>query len=184
MTKSYRNVTKRAKLCPFSADFPVGGNCKKAALTFRNANASDIWDILAWRNSPQARKYSFKHTKISRAEHKSWLLEKFKDKRAKIYIAESNHGNKIGQVRFDKKGSFAEISVCLNPKHYGKGYGSVIIGNLTRRYLSENRRVAGVKATIIVGNEASKKAFKKAGYIISYYGNKDGERMLVMRADR
>lgn len=191
MQKSYRDVTEGAKPCPLSTGCKWASHLSGAApdaaglcLKYRRAKNSDIWNILAWRNHPTARRWSFNHKKILRQEHKWWFASKIADKNTRIYIAQTPAGAKVGQIRFDRKRDFAEVSICLNPKYYGRGYGTETIGRATRRYLSENPGVKEVRATVITANAASKNAFRKAGYAVSYYGVKAGSRAVVLKRKR
>ena len=56
------------------------------------------------------------------------------------------------------------MNINLNPDFLKRGLGNKILTEATLKYLRENRKVAEVRAEILEGNTASKKAFQKAGY--------------------
>ncbi len=137
-------------------------------IRLRNVRENDYSDILSWRNHPAVRSQSFIKRKISRSEHKRWFFNKLHNKNTKIFIAEKEGEEKIGQIRFDIiKGRSARVNVNLNPIFIGKGLGSWLIAEGTRLFLKENPGVKIVKAEILDKNIVSKKAFQKMGYIFS-----------------
>jgi RimJ/RimL family protein N-acetyltransferase len=76
-----------------------------------------------------------------------------------------SEGIPIGQARFDilKENKEAVISVSVDRKYRGRGYGSAMIRLASQKlfYLSETNLI---HAYIKQNNEASIRAFVKAGY--------------------
>jgi RimJ/RimL family protein N-acetyltransferase len=98
--------------------------------------------------------------------HKEWFFKKLSDTQCRIFILESAKDGKIGQVRLEAvpgRGR-ADINVNLNPAFLGRGWGSMVIEKATRFYLRTHPQIQKVAAEIIMGNEASEKVFRKAGY--------------------
>lgn len=143
--------------------------------TAREEDASDIW---IWRNHPETRKRSFHSDEIPFAEHLKWFAARMKDADSVIFIAEDRQGRKLGQVRFDKKGREATISVGLNPDFFGQGIGSILIAKTTSEFLDKNREISIVIAEIIEDKIASLKAFLKAGYEVAKEGVVKGSKMI------
>jgi UDP-2,4-diacetamido-2,4,6-trideoxy-beta-L-altropyranose hydrolase len=119
-----------------------------------------LWEL---RNHPEARRFQFNTEEITYEGHLRWFDNSLKDQARKMYIAVDD-GERVGQIRFDKiSDAEAEVDVAVRPKDYGKGYGSQIILEGTRKYFSEGN-VLRVIAEIKAENIGSIKAFEKAGY--------------------
>ncbi len=149
-------------------------------IILRKADNSDSHDLWQWRNQPLVRQLSFNNKKISYKEHKILFAGKIKDKDASCYIAENNEGEKIGQVRFDKSGrSQWKININLNPEFFGQGMGNIIIKKASRFFLETKKRCQMISAEIFEDNEASIKAFKKAGYVLKSNTEKNNKKIKV-----
>ncbi len=140
----------------------------KGKIALRRAGRGDCHDIWAWRNHPDVRKGSFSKRKILYGEHEKWFKSKIKDPRTNIYIAQDEDLNKIGQVRFElDKNRSAYINVNLNPAFFGRNLGNRLIKKATEIFMKEKPGANEIIAEIIDSNEASIKAFCKAGYTFS-----------------
>jgi len=132
-------------------------------IKLRDANGEDCEALYIWRNHPSARQFSLGIEEISRENHDKWFEESLRNSERKIYIAEDK-GKKVGQVRFDREGeNIARVSVTVNPDFYGKGHGTTIIREGSKKYFAEVH-VDIIRAEIKPENIASVKAFEKAGY--------------------
>ena len=138
-----------------------------AALTLREAQACDCFDILDWRNDPETRKHSFDSELIGREEHERWFTRKLGNPGSSFYIGLLGK-DKAGTVRFDDVGDFVRVNVMLNPLFRGKGLGAELIRLGTEKFFSEKGLRKPIHAEILAGNPASLKAFEKAGYVESY----------------
>lgn len=126
------------------------------------AGEEDMRDIWEWRNHRDVRKNSFNTAVVPWDEHQRWFEQKMSDSRCRIYIARRRE-EKIGVIRFEPEGKGAQVSVHLNPACLGQGLGYRVIRAGTEQFLKEIGAVT-VIARIIKKNEASVKAFMKAGY--------------------
>ncbi len=134
----------------------------------RRVNKKDCYDLWKWRNHPQVRKWCLNSQKVKLGDHEKWFENKIRDKRVRIYIAENQKGEKIGQVRLEKnKKRSTYININLNPQFFRKGYGSKIIKEATGLFLKENSKIKEMLAEIFDQNIISQKAFRKAGYVFS-----------------
>jgi RimJ/RimL family protein N-acetyltransferase len=70
----------------------------------------------------------------------------------------------LGQVRFDVNGAEAVISISLDAEYRGYGYGSRIIMSAAQK-LFQTYQVQVIHAYIKQGNQASTRAFLKAGFL-------------------
>jgi RimJ/RimL family protein N-acetyltransferase len=91
------------------------------------------------------------------------LCRKLADPRCYFYLALDGAGLPVGQIRFDIDGQRATISVSMESKSRGLGYGSRII-ELASRQLFTEAPVESITAYVKADNHASAKAFAKAGY--------------------
>jgi len=121
-----------------------------------------IWE---WSNDPDVRAVSFCQEPIPYQDHVKWFRSKLKDIDCYFYIAEDINQKPVGQVRYDLEGNEATISVSLDRKFRGKGYGTFLI-RLASQKLFVVADVDVIHAYVRRGNQASVKAFKKAGFIL------------------
>lgn len=152
------------------------------SLKLRSAKENDCYDLWIWRNCPKVRKWCFDTDQIGYTAHKKWLEGKITDKNVRIYIAENKDGEKIGQIRFeinDKNSAY--INVNLNPKFFGRGFGSKIIRKGTELFIIENPKVRKIFAEIMSNNTISKKAFQKAGFLFSHSSFKEEKQITIFK---
>jgi len=131
----------------------------------REVTERDCYDLWIWRNHSEARRRSFDKKEIDYGHHLEWFRQKAWSKDTRIYVAENEKAEKLGQVRFEgKNGNWAFVSINLNPDFLKRGLGNKILSEATLKYLRENRKVVEVRAEILEGNTVSRMAFQKAGY--------------------
>ena len=107
----------------------------------------------------------FNEKMISFEEHLTWLNNKFNDPdKARIFIAEDNSGNDIGQIRFDKNGKnvFIDYSITVNLR--GLGLGKLILVNGCKTIKKIWSDIEYIIGEVKLSNTASQKAFIKAGF--------------------
>jgi UDP-2,4-diacetamido-2,4,6-trideoxy-beta-L-altropyranose hydrolase len=133
-------------------------------LFLRPAQEQDCELLWEWANDPVVRERSYNSDPIPLKEHEDWFSGKLKDPSSKIYIAEER-GNPVGEVRFDVKEEAAVVSVVVDSEYRGKGYGTELIRQGTRHFLSESSDDYRVDAFIKETNKPSVRVFEKAGYM-------------------
>jgi len=123
-----------------------------------------IWQ---WANDPDVRAVSFAPEPIAYADHVEWFETRLADIDCRMYIAEDitadGHPAPVGQVRFERKGQQAVISVSLDRQFRARGHGARIIELACRAYLAATDTQI-INAYIKADNAASLAAFKKAGF--------------------
>jgi UDP-2,4-diacetamido-2,4,6-trideoxy-beta-L-altropyranose hydrolase len=134
-------------------------------LRLRPARQDDCKFLWEWANDSDVREVSFSSELISWEEHLQWFKSKLGDRNCLFFIAVDSADVPIGQVRFDivKEKKEAVISVSIDRKFRGKGYGSAII-QLASQMLFSLSGVNVIQAYIKQNNAASIRAFMKAGY--------------------
>jgi UDP-2,4-diacetamido-2,4,6-trideoxy-beta-L-altropyranose hydrolase len=132
-------------------------------LTLRTVQEKDCELIWKWANDPDVRAGSFFSEFIPWDDHVRWFNSKLNDLNCFFYIAMNERRVPIGQVRFDNNGKETLISVSLDKKFRGRGYGSRIIELASQEFfMVSNDKV--VHAYIKQGNNTSNKAFLLAGF--------------------
>lgn len=135
----------------------------------------DSEEILLWRNDADSRNNFLESSEVSREEHESWLTKKLSSKLAKLIILEKGK-DKIGIVRYEKEGDYSLVSINLNPKFRGKGYGSKLL-LLSEEVLDFSNKKIIFKAHILKNNKPSISIFEKAGYELE----SDSRKLLVYK---
>ncbi|WML68415.1 MAG: UDP-N-acetylglucosamine--N-acetylmuramyl-(pentapeptide) pyrophosphoryl-undecaprenol N-acetylglucosamine transferase [Methanoregula sp. SKADARSKE-2] len=143
------------------------------ALILRTAEPGDCEMVWRWINDPDVRLVSFTQEPIPLDHHRAWFASSLSDPGLIYYLALEPHTGPIGQARFRIENRDATISVLVAPGQRGKSLGSQLIHDATEKVFAETS-VENVKAFIKTGNEVSKKAFARAGYLehglVDYYG--------------
>lgn len=158
---------------------------KENGFRLREAKERDCYDLWTWRNHPKARKWSFEKKEIDYWHHVEWFRKKAGSKGTRIYVAENERLEKVGQVRFQRQNEDrAYVSVNLNPDFFNQGLGNKILKKATHQFLRGNPGVAEVRAEILWKNAVSRKAFQKAGYRFFQHGSKGGQSVAVYKFTR
>jgi UDP-2,4-diacetamido-2,4,6-trideoxy-beta-L-altropyranose hydrolase len=127
----------------------------------READRSLLWE---WANEPQVRAASFSTDIISWEQHVQWFAAKQKDPNCVFYFALNEAETPLGQVRYDIDGTEATISISLDAKYRGQGYGSQLI-TLASQKLCQTLPVQLIHAYVKERNDTSARAFLKAKFI-------------------
>ena len=133
-------------------------------LKLRQVSAEDCRMLWECNNELEVRAVSFSPEAISYERHVAWFESKLHDPGCYFYIAEDTNHEPVGQVRYQREGTEAEISISLDRKFRGKGYGSSLIRLASQEFFQVSD-VKVIHAYIKEGNEAATRAFKKAGFI-------------------
>jgi len=132
-------------------------------LKLRQVSAEDCRIVWEWANDPEVRAVSFSPEAIPYKDHLAWFQSKLHDPGCCCYIDENRAHEPVGEVRYEREGAGAIISISLDRKFRGKGYGSSLI-RLASLEFFEVSDVEVIHAYIKEGNEAAIGAFKKAGF--------------------
>ncbi len=132
-------------------------------VSLRRAEPADAEAVWRWRNEPDARAASRHAEPIPLDEHDRWFERRLGDPNTIFLIVGDKAGNDVGYVRFDLEARRAEISIALEPAARGKGLGVAAIRSASHSLLSEGR-ASTIQARIKTDNEASVRAFRRAGY--------------------
>ena len=141
-------------------------------ISFRKANLSDVMLFFEWTNEPQVRQNSYQTEPVLLENHENWFKNKINDDNCTLLVFENHLKQAIGQVRIEKKDqNSALIGISNDKNHRQKGYATKMIELASAQFLDENPAFC-ICAYIKLENEASKKAFEKAGYqleVVTFY---------------
>jgi RimJ/RimL family protein N-acetyltransferase len=129
-------------------------------IKIRHADASDEKDILKWKNDKLSVQNSLSKKIVSKYDHKKWFEAQLSKKPCPILIAYNNN-KKIGMVRFDDQEGVFVVSINLNPKFRGLGFGVEILLEAEKFFCDQSVKI---HAYVQSDNFASIKLFKKCGY--------------------
>jgi RimJ/RimL family protein N-acetyltransferase len=137
-------------------------DASRQTVSLRRARIADSERLLDWRNDPETRRWYIQPDRVPRRHHQAWLARKLADRNCRIYIAESRSAA-VGQLRLERAGRAAEVSLSVDGAARGRGMGALMLRRAVtaaRREFHATRLVAYVRPE----NVASAIAFLKAGY--------------------
>lgn len=136
---------------------------QQPAVSLRPVRQSDCRLLWLWRNDPAVRVSSFNSNPVEYELHCRWFNARLNDPATRILVAESESGTPVGQVRLDLKNNEAEISISVDQKFRGGGFGQAMIGSATALALRE-LDLRAVHGFIRPENAVSIRSFERAGY--------------------
>lgn len=133
-------------------------------LSVRPARAEDAELLWSWANDAAVRERSFNQAAIAWDAHLEWFSRRLASPDTRFYLL-LDDGKPVGQIRYDRaeKENSAEISFSVASEQRGKRFGVEILRLTTERALNE-LNCEKITALVIEGNEASSKAFVRAGF--------------------
>jgi UDP-2,4-diacetamido-2,4,6-trideoxy-beta-L-altropyranose hydrolase len=134
-----------------------------AEIELRTATQDDSKVLFEWRNHPSIRAISTHSDPILWESHEQWFNKVLQGANRPLYIA-MQAGTEVGVIRFDIEGAQAEISLYLAPYQNRKGLGTQLLLQGERRLSQERPKILKITATVLEGNEASHRLFRRCGY--------------------
>jgi RimJ/RimL family protein N-acetyltransferase len=135
---------------------------RRLEVTLRPAAERDADLLLAWRNDPEAVRFSGTARAVTMREHRDWLAARIIDPATRIWIAEQEH-TAVGQVRIDLEDGVATVSVAVAPGHRGRGLGTAVLRAMVAE-VEGDPRVTRLRALAHAENVASVRAFERVGF--------------------
>ena len=130
-------------------------------LRLRLVREDDCKLLWEWVNDPEARAVSFSSAPIPWEHHVQWFKVKLN---CIFYIAINKNDVSIGQVRYDIESDEAVVSISIDRKFRNQGYGSNLIELASQKLFHDLDVITRINAYIKPGNQASIRAFVKAGF--------------------
>ncbi len=121
---------------------------------------------------------SFNAEPIPRPRHDAWFANRLRDPDTRFFMAIAPRGNAVGQIRFDREGAHAILSISVAPEFRGLGLAPKIaragaFGVLDTGWASR------VLAWVVEGNEASARTFRRSGFALSKKTDHQGRPSLL-----
>lgn len=116
------------------------------------------------RNDPRVNKYLFTDIHISKEDQKKWYRKLLEDKKYFVFIAFDDVPVGYGQVKnIDYVTRSCELGFCIAPEYQGKGYGAMLIKELTEYVVRElDMRCLYLEA--FADNKKGIKLYEKCGF--------------------
>jgi RimJ/RimL family protein N-acetyltransferase len=147
-------------------------------LTYRTARLADAQLYFDWANDPDTRRQSFNSDPISHERHIDWFNRKLTDSNALLLVFDTELGQPIGQVRFERT-PIADmpdeviIGLSVDARQRGKGLAHQLIKQSCGVCRARWGEVT-IHAYIKPENQASVRAFERAGFRLSDESGKFG----------
>ena len=154
-----------------------------ARLRLRSVQTQDARLLWRWANDPETRRMSFSTARIPWQSHLVWFDTKLHDPNCRLYVGVTASEQPVGQVRAELRGRDATVSVSVDHRLRGKGYGSDLIRKAVERLLRDGR-VGKVQAFVKPGNRASLIAFERAGFRTAGRAKVEGQEAVLMEVHR
>jgi spore coat polysaccharide biosynthesis protein SpsF len=132
-------------------------------LHLRPATLADSDRLLAWRNDPDAVRFSVSGAPVEPAVHHAWLRDRLRRGSTRLLVGEHD-GVAVGMVRADAAAGRATVSIAVAPEHRGKGLATELL-RLLQVETTADCQIDALDAAIHPDNRASIAAFERAGFI-------------------
>jgi UDP-2,4-diacetamido-2,4,6-trideoxy-beta-L-altropyranose hydrolase len=133
-------------------------------ITIRHADIGDAKLLYDQINDKKTRLSSFNSNPILWEDHLQWLRKKLKDENSWVFIAENHIEDPIGQIRFDRKNDFFDISYSLDKKFRGLGLGKTLLKTGLKTIQTKIHKPVIMQGTVKNNNLASKISFENCGF--------------------
>jgi UDP-2,4-diacetamido-2,4,6-trideoxy-beta-L-altropyranose hydrolase len=153
-------------------------------LRFRDARAADAELLLCWANDPVVRGNAFSLARIDMATHRVWLSARLEDRHnCRIYLAESDDGIPVGQVRFDRRYDYWLIDFSLDISFRRLGLGHRLLSMAIARLAREFGTVTLV-GCVKEQNSSSLRVFACLGFELTNTTNRRVECRLTLKEEQ
>lgn len=141
------------------------GGVDAPPIVLSSAVRADHAFLLALRNHPKTRRFSFQDQEIEPERHAAWMAEILANPTRRLYVA-TERGIAVGSGRLDlfPLSGEAEVSLTVHWDHQDRGIGTAMIEALAREAVA-----LGIKALVAHIKEAhtgSRIAFGRAAFVI------------------
>jgi UDP-2,4-diacetamido-2,4,6-trideoxy-beta-L-altropyranose hydrolase len=141
----------------------VTARIRGTSLNLRRVRPDDCEILWHWANDEEALNLSFAQDPIPWERHVKWFTNRLKSPDCIFYIAESDDGTPIGQIRYDTDGPEAAVSISLDRTARHRSRGAAIIIRASEQYFTESS-AERILAYVKPENLASIDSFRVAGY--------------------
>lgn len=145
----------------------VGMQRIEKTVKLRPADVMDSQLLLDWRNDPQTIEMSRQREAVAPDRHQQWLREVMVCPSMRLFIAEDpENGTAVGTGRLNRVDvETVELSLTVDSRLRGRGYGTAIIAALIARVKDEFADARILKAEVRRENFASLRAFARFKFV-------------------
>ena len=133
----------------------------ESELAVRLARPDDCVEFFNWANDPAVREQSLSTSTIQWPDHKKWFAEKISSNSCEMYVLEAS-GLAVGQVRFEKSATVAEINYSLDKIVRNRRWASVMLEMALKMFGQKNSSI--LRARVKSLNVPSSAVFKQLGF--------------------
>jgi len=132
-------------------------------LIVRKAILDDCEKVYLLRNQPDIREICLNDEKINYESHQKWFAKVLIDKNRLLAVGELG-GTFIGVIRLDYYDNEALISIFIDAKQSGQGYGSIMLQQAEVLAMQKWKKLKKLRAEILEDNINSISFFEKKGF--------------------
>ena len=142
-------------------------------------DATLLW---RWANDPETRRNAFTKAPIPYDAHVAWLQARLASEGTRLLIFADAEGP-VGQVRFDRTGDAAEVSIVVAPERRGAGLGRAMLDEAVRAQRAEHGAGLRLRALVLPHNTRSLAMFRACGFAQVGVEHRNGEPAVVLELD-
>jgi UDP-2,4-diacetamido-2,4,6-trideoxy-beta-L-altropyranose hydrolase len=136
---------------------------KNARLRLRSISREDCRQIWEWANDPGVRRNAFEQEPIDLKSHEQWFIRKLRSPDSFVFIAIDQEDRPVGQIRFDRSGTLAEVDISIDRDRRNSRFGGSLL-KLGLEKIFHVSPITSVTACVKADNRASQKMFERAGF--------------------
>lgn len=165
-----RDAGRRAALAASGMALVDGGGARRVVdelwprAGLRLATHADARLLWEWANDPVTRQASFSTSSIPWEDHLRWLRAHLASPTSLTLVGVDDAGEPVGQIRFERCATVAEVHVSVAPGRRGQGYGATLVRVGAARAFARWGEVREVVGLVKVDNTLSARAFRAAGF--------------------
>ena len=134
-------------------------------LTLRAAERADKALYFEWANDPETRRQAHNPDPIPWSDHDAWFDQRLADPSVHLWVLQTPEGLPVGQVRVEPEGNDAILSYSIDPAFRSRGWGTQVLHLAVKEWrASASAETNFLIAETLAGNEASRRALKRAGF--------------------
>lgn len=133
-------------------------------IVLRKIRKDDKKLLFDWANDVETRRNSFNTDPIPWPVHEKWFEDQLKSESTRIYVAQDEQGNNIGQIRFERKGDRAVLGFSINKAFRGKGLGRAVLDKGCEAIFAEWKDIAFVFGEVKRSNEPCRRVCIRANF--------------------
>lgn len=134
-------------------------------LIYRLATSDDVRRIFTLSNMDYVREYALNKSKIEWEGHCRWFNNVISNDNYFFHIVEDEHGNLLGQIRYEIDDTKATVSISLSQLARGKGLSKTMLSDSIREFVKVNCNIERIFAYVYEDNIPSVKLFVGVGFI-------------------